>query len=179
MRRRENGRRSADTKNPDEGRGGKPDAERIAGPARHGEARQGLSELGRIIDAAWHRIRRIFIRLGHEIQKHERRAGGTHRFGRHRGEDLVAETMTVIGLAGGLLIRRRRVATGLGSLLVMAAVFQQSNAIARHHQEGDESREQDGTKEFQTGPPIAWLRRGVKFDALAGLAENPCHLRNR
>jgi hypothetical protein len=54
-------------KTPTKGRGGKPDAEKMADPSGHDRPRQVLSELRRIIDAAGHRIGRIFIRMHHEV----------------------------------------------------------------------------------------------------------------
>jgi hypothetical protein len=50
--------RRADTKNPDRNvEARKPDAGIAAVPSRHGDARQALGELRRILNAEWHRIR--------------------------------------------------------------------------------------------------------------------------
>ena len=120
----------------------KPDAACTATPQGHGDARQALSELGRNVDADWHRIRRELIGVRHEIRRDENRMGQPNRLRRERSSDLVANALTSIATARRLIIRRGLSMFHLPLLLTRTAIIKKIEAVSRQNEQGDDGDEQ-------------------------------------
>ena len=131
----------ADTKTPTKCRGEKPDAARFAAPSGRGDARQALSELRRIVDAARHRIRRKFIRVRHKRRRHESHIRDPQRLRCERSDNLMANALAAIATARSLVLRNRLPMLCLGRFAVAAAVSKKIEAISRRHEQGDDDNE--------------------------------------
>ena len=127
----------------------KPDAKKLAAPRGHGDARQALSELRRIVDAERHRIRRKLIRVRHEIRRDENRMNQLNRVRSERSRDLVANALTAVAIAGRLILRRGLALFHLSLLLLGAAIVKKIETVSRQNEQGDDGDEQIGTQAAQ------------------------------
>ena len=119
----------------------KPDATCTATPHGHGDARQALSELRRIVDAERHRIRRKLIRVRHKIRRDENRMNQLNRTRRERSGDLVTDALAAVAIAGLLIFRRGLAMLHLRLLLLCAAIVEKIEPVSRDHEQGDDGDE--------------------------------------
>ena len=110
-------------------------------PSGRDDARQALSELRRIVDAARHRIRRKLIRVRHKRRRHESHIRDPQRLRCERSDNLMANALAAIATARSLVLRNRLPMLCLGRFAVAAAVSKKIEAISRRHEQGDDDNE--------------------------------------
>lgn len=128
--------------NLDERRGTNTDAAEAAVPSGHDGARQALSDLRRMIDPEWDRIRRELIGLRQKagrLHHHRHHANRLCEGGRNH---LMADALATIGIsrAIGSVLR-------LLVLRVLAAGAHQFIDVTRDEHERDDDAEEGGAKE--------------------------------
>ena len=112
----------------------KPDAKKLAGPHGHGDARQALSELRRIVDAARHRIRGKLIRCQTDFLQDKHQHRQPHRCRGDIRENLMAETLApIIRCRSGLPV------PGLFLLLIRATTARHGMSVSREDEHGHDN----------------------------------------
>lgn len=123
---------------------------KCAAPSGHDAARQALRELRRIIDAARHRIRRAVIPRHQDIRLYESRIRCPHMLQHQRGDHDVADALTIVPVAGIVIVWNGASCTcfmlHLRVLVVIAAIAEQHHTVSREHPQGDDGDEEVGAK---------------------------------
>lgn len=102
---------------PDESRAQNADATEILAPSGHGGARQALTELRRVINPTWFRLRRKLGSPRHDISRHQHRLSHSQWLRDESADDLVANALTAVLVAACLCVR------GVSAMLHMRLFF--------------------------------------------------------
>jgi len=114
-------------------------------PSGHDDARQALGELGRILNAERHGIRRDLARESQEITGHGQGVRQAERLKSERRDGLMADALATVILFG--ILRRARVALlHLGRGLMRAALAKQLAAVSRQNEQGYHHEKELGAK---------------------------------